>query len=125
MTSPAQDIGVEVYLMRYDRAPKTIDGDFAVIFDGREATVVSSAPARILEAQRTDRGIEGPFAAIRLEIRDSVGAGGFIAAATGACADAGIGAYLLSTFSYDYLFVAPQRLGDALTALAGASLPVE
>jgi hypothetical protein len=122
-TSPARAIGLEVYVLHYDVAPRTIEGDFAVIWDGREATVVSSAPARILEAQRTDRGMEGPFAAIRLEISDSFGADGFIAAATTACASAGIGSYLLSTFSYDYLFVAPQRLDDALAALGRAGFP--
>ena len=116
--------GLEVHVLHYDRAPKTIDGDFAVIWDGIEATVVSSAPARILEGQRTDRGMEGPFAAIRLEISESFGADGFIATATGACAAAGVGVYLLSTFSFDYVFVAPERLDVALDALAGAGFPV-
>lgn len=123
-TSPARSLGLEVHVLHYDRAPKTIDGDFAVIWDGIEATVVSSAPARILEAQRTDRGMEGPFAAIRLEISESFGADGFIATATTACAAAGVGVYVLSTFSFDYVFVAPERLDDALDALAGAGFPV-
>jgi hypothetical protein len=121
--SPARVVGLEVYVLHYDVAPKRIDGDFAIIFDGREGTVVSSAPARILEAQRTDRAMEGPFAAIRLEISESFGADGFIAAATSACADAGVGSYLLSTFSYDYLFVVPSQVDDAIAALAGAGFP--
>jgi hypothetical protein len=123
-TSPARPVGDEVYVLHYDQRPKSVAGDFAIIDDGRETTVVTSSLFRITEARRTDRGMEGPFAAIRLEISDSFGADGFIATATSAVAAAGIGSYLLSTFSYDYLFVAPSRITDALAALAGAGFPL-
>lgn len=68
--------------------------------------------------------IEGPFTVIRLEISLSFGAPGFIAAATTACAGAAINAFMLSTFSYDYLLVPAEDETAALAALSGAGFPV-
>ena len=54
--------GPDVYLLHYDRAPRLVTGDVAVVHDDHDATVITSSAFRLLEARRTDRPMTGPFA---------------------------------------------------------------
>ena len=60
--SPVRPDAVEVYLLDYDRPPKAVAGDFALLNSGGGVSVVTSSAFRLLEARRTDRGLRGPFA---------------------------------------------------------------
>lgn len=122
-TSPARAIGRSVYVFQLDGPVELTDDDLAVIHDGIETTIVTSSAQRLAVARTEQRGIEGPFAVIRLEISLSFGAPGFIAAATTACAQSGINAFMLSTFSYDYLLVPANDEVAALDALSRAGFP--
>ena len=51
-----------LYLLRYDRAPRLVAGDVAIVHDDRDATVVTSSEFRLTEARRTDREMTGPYA---------------------------------------------------------------
>jgi hypothetical protein len=122
-SSPAVPTGDTVYVFR-GRNPEALGpGDLAIIQDVTEVTVVTSSPTRIAAAQARQEGIEGPFAVIRLEISQSFGAPGFVARATGACAEAGINVFVLSTYSYDYVLVPQPDLPGALAALGSAGFP--
>ncbi|MEO5920701.1 MAG: hypothetical protein ABIQ01_06100 [Pseudolysinimonas sp.] len=65
MTSVAllAEPAVDVYLLHYDRPPKTVAGDLAVIDDQGAAIVVTASAFRIQEARRTDRAMSGPYPA--------------------------------------------------------------
>ena len=57
----------DVYALYYERRPKLVEGDFAVLDAPDEANadgviVVTSSAPRLLEARRTDRIMHGPFA---------------------------------------------------------------
>jgi hypothetical protein len=65
--SPVRPDVTDVYLLDYDRPPKAVEGDFALLgranFDGSSGVaVVTSSAFRLTEARRTDRGMRGPFA---------------------------------------------------------------
>ena len=123
-TSPARVTGDIVYVFQLDGPVRLSSVDLAVIHDGIETTIVTSSARRLRAARRKHKVIEGPFTVIRLEISLSFGAPGFLAAATTACAQAGVNAFLLSTFSYDYLLVPAEDEAGALTALHDAGFPV-
>ncbi len=123
-TSPVRVTGDIVYVFLLDGPVKPDAGDLAIIQDGIETTIVTSSSSRLAAARTKAQDIEGPFTVIRLEISLSFGAPGFIAAATTACAKAGINAFMLSTFSFDYLLVPAEDQSAAVAALAGAGFPV-
>ena len=60
--SPVRPDAVDVYLLDYDRPPKAVEGDFALLGIGEGVAVVTSSAFRLTEARRTDRGMRGPFA---------------------------------------------------------------
>lgn len=60
--SPVRPDAVDVYLLDYDRPPKAVEGDFALLGTGEGVAVVTSSAFRLTEARRTDRGMRGPFA---------------------------------------------------------------
>jgi hypothetical protein len=60
--SPVRPDAVEVYLLDYDRPPKAVDGDLALLGLGGGFAVVTSSAFRLTEARRTERGMRGPFA---------------------------------------------------------------
>lgn len=123
-TSPARSTGRVVHVFQLDAPVQPEPEDLAVISDGIETTVVTSSATRVATARSRNQSIEGPFSVIRLEISLSFGAPGFIAAATTACAGAGINAFMLSTFSFDYLLVPTSDEPAALTALSKAGFPI-
>lgn len=123
-TSPVRVTGDIVHVFRLEGPVKPAAGDLAVIQDGIETTIVTSSSRRLAAARAKGQDVEGPFTVIRLEISLSFGAPGFIAAATTACAQSGINAFMLSTFSFDYLLVPAEDESAALAALAGAGFPV-
>ncbi|HYI33645.1 MAG TPA: ACT domain-containing protein [Glaciibacter sp.] len=122
-TSPARATGRIVHVFQLDRPDEPSAEDLAVIQDGIETTIVTSSASRLATARSRNQVIEGPFTVIRLEISLSFGAPGFIAAATAACAGVGINAFMLSTFSYDYLLVPADDEAAALRALSNAGFP--
>jgi hypothetical protein len=60
--TPVRPDVVDVYLLDYDRPPKTVEGDFALLSLGEGVAVVTASAFRLTEARRTDRGMRGPFA---------------------------------------------------------------
>jgi hypothetical protein len=60
--SPVRPDVVDVYLLDYDRPPKAVAGDFALLRTGDGVAVVTTSVFRLTEARRTDRGMRGPFA---------------------------------------------------------------
>jgi hypothetical protein len=122
-TSPARATGRIVHVFQIDGPVEPAAEDLAVIHDGIETTIVTSSAIRLAAARTKQQLIEGPFTVIRLEISLSFGAPGFIAAATSACAEAGINAFMLSTYSFDYLLVPAEDEVAALDALSHAGFP--
>jgi hypothetical protein len=121
-TSPVVALDTPLYYVR-SRHPLTASANhLAVISDGIETTIVTSDVPTIAAHGPAD--LEGPFSGFRLQISLSFGAPGFIAAATTACAEAGLNVCVLSTFSFDYLLVPEHDEQAALTALAGAGFPI-
>jgi hypothetical protein len=59
--SPVRPDVVDVYLLDYDRPPKAVEGDLALLAADQGVTVLTSSAFRLLEARRTDRGMRGPF----------------------------------------------------------------
>jgi hypothetical protein len=55
----------DLYVVHYERTPKTVSGDLVVIPEADGAAVLTSSAFRVLEARRTDRRMEGPFPAVR------------------------------------------------------------
>lgn len=123
-SSPVVATGQVVYVFPADAPGPLGPGDLAVLQDGMEVTMVSSSAERIETARAEGRGVEGPFAVIRLEISLSFGAPGFVARATSACAEAGVNVFVLSTYSFDYVLVPESDRKTALDALARAGFPV-
>jgi hypothetical protein len=69
VTTPVRPGTTEVYLLDYDRPPKAVEGDLALIGFAREdgssgVAVVTSSAFRLTEARRTDRAMHGPFASV-------------------------------------------------------------
>ena len=67
VVSPVRPDVTDVYLLDYDRPPKAVEGDFALLglakSDGSSGVaVVTASVFRLTEARRTDRGMRGPFA---------------------------------------------------------------
>jgi hypothetical protein len=67
VVTPVRPDVVEVFVLDYDRPPKAVEGDFALLglakSDGSSGVAVVTASAfRLTEARRTDRGMRGPFA---------------------------------------------------------------
>lgn len=120
-TSPVVALDAPLFYVR-SRHPVTDAEHLAVISDGIETTIVTSDVPTIAAHGPAD--LEGPFSGFRLQISLSFGAPGFIAAATTACAEAGLNVCVLSTFSFDYLLVPENDEQAALTALAGAGFPI-
>jgi hypothetical protein len=60
--SPVRPDVVDVYLLDYDRSPKAVEGDVAVLSTDEGVAVLTSSAFRVTEARRTDRGMRGPFA---------------------------------------------------------------
>ena len=52
----------EIWALDYERPPKAVEGDFALLALGDGVAVITSSAFRLLEARRTDRGMRGPFA---------------------------------------------------------------
>ncbi|HTQ69652.1 MAG TPA: ACT domain-containing protein [Solirubrobacteraceae bacterium] len=119
--SPARLLDDTFFVLRTDRGQHEV-GCFAVVADGHEVTLIVSQRQ---DANMSGADREGPFLAIRLEIATPFGAPGFIAAATGALADSGLNAFVISTFSYDYIFIRVTDRDAALSALSGRGFPVE
>ena len=59
--TPVRPGDAEVYLLDYDRPPRAVEGDLALLGRGDGVAVVSSSVFRLTEARRTDRGMRGPF----------------------------------------------------------------
>jgi hypothetical protein len=55
-------VPVEIWALDYERPPKAVEGDFALLGLGDGVAVITSSAFRLLEARRTDRGMRGPFA---------------------------------------------------------------
>ena len=119
-SSPVVSTGQVVYVFPANAAEPLGPGDLAVVQDGIEVTMVTSSPERIEAARADGRGIEGPFAVIRLEISLSFGAPGFLARATSACAEVGVNVFVLSTYSFDYVLVPESDRKKAIDALTRA-----
>ncbi len=119
--SPVRALPASYWWVRVD-APSPATSHLAVVTDGVETTVVTS------DHETVERGpvgeTEGPFACFRLEISIPFGGPGFIAAATSACAARGVNVCVISTFSFDYLFVPLPDRGSAVAALADAGFPI-
>ena len=62
--SPVRPDAVDVYLLDYDRPPKAVAGDFALLPADAGVTVLTNSQFRLVEARRTDRGMRGPFASV-------------------------------------------------------------
>ena len=62
--SPVRPDVVDVYLLDYDRPPKAVEGDLALLPADEGVTVLTSSAFRLMEARRTDRGMRGPFATV-------------------------------------------------------------
>ncbi len=122
-SSPVVSTGQVVYVFPADAPEPLGPGDLAVVQDGMEVTIVTSSPERMEAARIGGRGIQGPFAVIRLEISLSFGAPGFVARATSACAEAGVNVFVLSTYSFDYVLVPESDLETALGALTRTGFP--
>jgi hypothetical protein len=60
--SPVRPDVVDVYLLDYDRPPKAVEGDLALLPAEDGITVLTNSDFRLTEARRTDRGMRGPFA---------------------------------------------------------------
>jgi uncharacterized protein len=84
-------------------------------------TVAEDEGVTVVVPAEAAQGLDGeyPCAWITLEVRSSLAAVGFLAAVTGALADAGISANPVSGFHHDHLFVPWDRRGDALAVLEG------
>jgi hypothetical protein len=121
-TSPVVALDAPLYYVRSRHPLTTSSNHLAVISDGIETTIVTADVPTIADHGPAD--LEGPFTGFRLEISLSFGAPGFIAAATRACAEAGLNVCVLSTFSFDYLLVPEEDEQAALAALAGAGFPI-
>jgi hypothetical protein len=90
--------------------PGTVWGNFN---DGLENTrVIASA-----EPPAEEGNLYGPLRAFRLRVSKPFAAPGFLAAACTAVADRGIAVLVISTFTYDYVFVRAERVADAEAAL--------
>ena len=88
--SPARVLPESAHVIRVEAGASLGDGDLAILHDDTDTTLVTTAADRRATAERAGQPFEGPFTVIRLEISRSFQAPGFIAAATGACATAGI-----------------------------------
>jgi hypothetical protein len=117
--SPVRALDEEYYVAKVGQPPEA--NYFAAISDGTETTVIASADHGSL-TDSLER--EGPFRALRLEVAVPFGAPGFVAAATTALAQAGVNVFLISTFSFDYVFVKAVDLDAALSALAARGFPL-
>jgi hypothetical protein len=62
--SPVRPDVAEVYLLDYDRPPKAVDGDLALLPAEAGVTVLTYSQFRLVEARRTDRGMRGPFSSV-------------------------------------------------------------
>ncbi len=51
-------------MLYYDRPPRAVEGDLALLPAGEGVTVLTSSQFRLIEARRTDRGMRGPFATV-------------------------------------------------------------
>jgi hypothetical protein len=122
--SPARVLREPAYVVRVAAGASLAEGDLAILHDDTDTTLVTTAADRRTNAERAGQPFEGPFTVIRLEISMSFQAPGFIAAATGACAAAGINVFVLSTFSYDYLLVPVADRAAATAALLARGFPV-
>ena len=120
-TSPVRPLATPYWWVRTGQ-PTLSPDHLSVITDGIETTIVTSD--RSLVEQLPSAEVEGPFAGFRLEISLSFGAPGFIAAATSACANRGLNVCVISTFSFDYLFVPLADREAALATLADAGFPI-
>ncbi|MEU5596414.1 ACT domain-containing protein [Streptomyces sp. NPDC020298] len=90
--------------------PATAWGEFD---DGLEHT-------RVIASENPPAGDDknyGPLRAFRLRVSKPFAAPGFLAAACTAIADQGISVLVISTFTYDYVFVRAERVNDAEAAL--------
>jgi hypothetical protein len=119
--SPVRELPASYWWVRVD-APSPSAAHLAVVTDGVETTVVTS------DRETVERGpydeTEGPFACFRLEISVPFGGPGFIAAATSACAARGLNVCVISTFSFDYLFVPLPDRDAGIAALRDAGFPI-
>jgi hypothetical protein len=122
--SPARALPGAVHVIRAEPGMTLADGDLAIVQDDTETTLVTASPERVEAARGDGRPIEGPFGVVRLEITIPFAGPGFIAAATTACAAAGINCYVISTFSFDYLLVPAEDGQAALAALSDIGFPV-
>jgi hypothetical protein len=122
--SPARVLPEPAYVIRAEAGVSLGDGDLAIVHDDTDTTLVTMAADRRATAERAGQPFEGPFTVIRLEISLSFQAPGFIAAATGVCAAAGINVFVLSTFSYDYLLVPVADRAATMAALDARGFPV-
>lgn len=122
--SPARVLPESAYVIRVEAGASLGDGDLAILHDDTDTTLITTAADRRATAERAGQPFEGPFTVIRLEISLSFQAPGFIAAATGACAAAGINVFVLSTFSYDYLLVPVADTAATRAALHSRGFPV-
>jgi hypothetical protein len=122
--SPARVLPEPAYVIRAEAGASLADGDLAILHDDTDTTLVTMAADRRATAERAEQPFEGPFAVIRLEISLSFQAPSFIAAATGACAAAGVNVFVLSTFSYDYLLVPAVDRAATMAALRARGFPV-
>ncbi|MEU1847921.1 ACT domain-containing protein [Streptomyces sp. NPDC019990] len=85
-------------------------GDFD---DGLENTRVIASP----KPPAGEDDLYGPLRAFRLRVSKPFAAPGFLAAACTAVADRDIAVLVISTFTYDYVFVRAERVADAEAAL--------
>lgn len=67
----------------------------------------------------------GPLRAMRFQVSRPFAAPGFLAAASTAIADSSAAGLVVSTYSYDYIFVRAEMLDGALASLTRRGFPVD
>jgi hypothetical protein len=105
------------------RTPSQPITAFATMRDGLEVT----AFVRIedLPEFATFDDIKMPYKAVRLRTSKPFNAPGFIAAACRAVAEQGCNVLVLSTFSFDYLFLRESDLDIAISGLSRLGFPIQ
>jgi hypothetical protein len=93
---------------------------WSITNDGIERTAVIKADS--LPDTQTD-SVYGPLRSIRISPSKPFDAPGFLAAASAAIAETGTAALVMSTFSYDYIFVHSDHIERAVEALARRGFP--
>jgi len=111
----------ERYVVAKCAAPPVGPGLFMVARDADEVTVIAEE-ARVPALKALE--VEGSYRLVEISVATPSQGVGFLAAVSGALAEAGLSILIVSTFSKDYLLLKEDSVAKGLAALASLGFPV-